>query len=315
MNADAAGLRAVAITGVGAISAVGTGVEALRDAIAAGRTGYKWYPDDLRAALPIPGYAVADVDCTPFLKRKKDKKLLPRAAELALVAAGEAIGTERPPGIGCFVGVGREPSDQVDTGPALLASITDGRLDLDKLGGIGRAMYPPLAPLRTLPNLILAHVAIHLDFTGESGTRAGEEAAGIAAIVEGWLAVAEGRADIVIAGGADCRIDLGSARDLVEQGLCGPTRGPGEGAGMIRMEPLDRAIARGATVLAVVSGGATCGDPPADAMDCRAIEPIVGAPGSAEGPLAIVAALGRSGAVFAVEDSGARAWFGWTTPA
>lgn len=313
MSAEVPALRAVAITGFGVITAVGTGVDVLRDAIATGRSGYRQYPDDLRSVLPIPGYAVAEVDCTPFLKRKKDKKLLPRAAEFALVAAGTALGADRPPAIGCFVGVGREPSDQADTGPALLASITKGKLDLDKLGGIGRAMYPPLAPLRTLPNLILAHVAIHLDFTGESGTRAGEEAAGIAALVEGWLAVAEGRAEVVIAGGADCRIDLGSARDLVDLGLCGPTRGPGEGAAMIRMEPLDRALARGATVLAVVVGGAVCGDPPAGAVDARTIEPITGATGSAQGPIAVIAELGRSGAVSAAEDSGARAWFGWRT--
>lgn len=308
-------MRLVAVTGLGLACALGTDPDAVRSAIDEGKTALTQY-DDLRNVLPIPGYGVTDVDCTPFLKRKKDRKLLPRAAELAMVAAAHALGPKEPE-VGCFVGVGREPPDQASTGPALMAAANNGKLDPVRLAEFGIKLYPPLAPLRTLPNLVLAHVAIHLDFTGESGTRAGEEAAGIAALVEGFRAVSEGRADVVIAGGADSRTDVGSARDLCRMGLCHPGRGPGEGAGMLRLEPLDRAIARGATIYAVITDGSVAAEPlPEHAVRVPdAFEAALGACGSAAGPIAVVLSMVRgAGTVLAVEASGACAWISWDLP-
>jgi 3-oxoacyl-[acyl-carrier-protein] synthase II len=304
-------LRDVAITGLGLVCSLGTDPIAVGEAIRAGRTGIS-RAGDVRDRLPIPGLARCDVDCGPLLKRKKDRKLLPRAAELALVAAAAALGDDRPEEAGLFVGVGREPPDQDETEAALVAAERGGELDPELLVTRGLPLYPPLSPLRTLPNLVLAHVGIHLGLVGEAGTRAGEEAAGLAAVVEGWLAVAEGRAEVVVSGGADSRTDAGSARDLVRMRLAGPSRAPGEGAAFVRLEPLARARARGARVwAAVTAGGVSAPSDPIPALDLA--EAAIGACGSAAAPLALVLALARggSGSGRASEESGATAWIRW----
>jgi 3-oxoacyl-[acyl-carrier-protein] synthase II len=298
----------VAITGVGIVCALGNDVAEVRAAVAAGRVAVR-KTGDLRDDLPMPGTAASVVDCVPLLRRKRDKKLLPRAAELGMVAAAAALGDDRPPDIGMFLGVGREPPDDPEATDAMLrASQRDRKFDIGLLATVGLPLYPPLTPLRTLPNLALAHVAIHLGFEGEAGTRAGEEAAGIAAIVEGWLAVAEGRADVVIAGGADSRIDPGSVRDLVRLGRLHATRGGGEGAAMLRLEPVERAQARGAAILAVIEGGGIGpSELPADAR----LDAQIGACGAAAGPIAMVVRLDRPGSLRMVEGTGASAWIAW----
>jgi 3-oxoacyl-(acyl-carrier-protein) synthase len=234
------------------------------------------------------------------LKRKKDRKLLPRAAELALVASAAALGEDRSAEVGCVLGVGREPPEE-ETEPALIAAAVDGRLDPARLATTALPLYPPLASLRTLPNLVLAHVAIHLGLTGESGTRAGDGAAGLAAVVEAYQHVREGRAEVMLAGGAESLVEAGAARDRVRMG--DGAEGLGEAAAMVRLEPLERATARGATVWAVVEEATLA---VASRAPRRSTLSGLGGCGAADGAVALVLALAAGGpwAVEVVEPSG-----------
>lgn len=173
----------------------------------------------------------------PWLRRRKDRKIMAPACRVALAAAGPAWSgsTADPVEVGIFLGVGREPPDDGESEDALAASCRDGRLDEVLLRGPGRDRYPPLLPLKTLPNMALAHISINLGIMGENGAWAGEAAAGVRALVAGVQAVAEGRCPEVLAGGADSQIDLGSARDRLRLGHSGP---PGEGAAVFRLAPL-----------------------------------------------------------------------------
>ena len=177
---------------------------------------------DARAAM-VPG-----PDLGPWLKRKKDLRLLPRAAVLALPAAGRAMGSwvGDPEELPLLVAVGREPPDSEDAEASLAAMATDGLLDREKLGGVGRALYPPLLPLRTLPNMILAHVSIAHGIRGENATFAGGTEAGYQAIDEAVRLIQRGHPRVLV-GASFAGTDLPSARDRLRLGGEDP---PGEAA-------------------------------------------------------------------------------------
>ncbi len=192
-------------------------------------------PDGLRrldALVNLPDSRAGVVDgpeLGPWLKRKKDARLLPRAAQLALPAAGVALKTFHgdAENLAIFVAVGREPPDQGEAEASLAAMERHGKVALDRLGGDGKALYPPLLPLRTLPNMVLAHVAIQHGIRGENAVFAGGEEAGRHALRAAVNTLVEGRATHALVGAAYSAVDLASARDRLRLGLIGP---PGEGA-------------------------------------------------------------------------------------
>ncbi len=239
----------IAVTGVGLLTPLGDSPQVLRQALEDG-CGALRSQHELRELPCDLGAAVQRCDLRPWLLRRKDRKLMSRAAQLALPAAGSALGDW--PGdrddVGLFVGIGREPPDAGDAERSLAASERDGQLCPRRLAGPGQALYPPLLPLLTLPNLVLSHVAINLGIRGENGTAAGEAAAGLCALVEALRVLKEGRAPAALAGAADSRVDFASARDLYRLGRAGPQRAPAEGAVFLLLEPMEAARQRGARI-------------------------------------------------------------------
>lgn len=155
-----------------------------------------------------------------YLKRRKAAKLMTPAARLAMDAVGQIwdkVGERLDPvETGLFFSVGREPPDEGDAEACLIASTVDGQFSESALATTGRSLYPPLLPLKTLPNLILGHLSIHFGLCGENAAWAGE---GVQSFVEGVLAIEEGRADCVLVGAADSLVDLGQARDCKRMGI------------------------------------------------------------------------------------------------
>lgn len=218
----------IGVLAVGCVTPLGDDPAEVVRRVYAGETALR--PQPALAALPDPHAAVVPgPDLGPWLARKKDLRLLPRAARLALPAAGRAMAgfTGDRDTLGLFVAVGREPPDEGDAEPALVAMERAGRLDRERLAGPGRALYPPLLPLRTLPNMVLAHIAIQHGIRGENGVSAGGPEAGDAILEEAFRAVGEGRAPLALVGAAWSEVDLASARDRWRVGLYEP---PGEAA-------------------------------------------------------------------------------------
>lgn len=244
----------VAVTGVGIVTPLGNQADEVLRSLEGGRSAVR-HREDL-AGLPWGGACSVDgPDLGPWLKRKKDRKLLPRAAELALPAAGTALQAWTGPrdDLGLFVGVGREPPDEGESEAALAASVRDGRLEPELLSTEGLSRYPPLLPLKTLPNMILAWLSIILEVRGANGALAGEAGAGMMALAEACHAVAEGRVPGALAGGADSSVSFGAARDLYRLGGAGPNRPPSEAAVFFLLEPLSGAQERGARVLGTLT--------------------------------------------------------------
>ncbi len=291
----------VVVSGVGLVTPLGDSAAQLSEAIQQRRSALR--PSDELARLPSPlAGRIERVDLRPWLVRRKDRKLLSRPAQLALPAAGDALGAwpgEREE-LGLFLGIGREPPDTGASEPALAASERDGRLCPQALSSRGRELYPPLLPLLTLPNLVLSHISINLEIRGWNGTVAGEAAAGVGALIEGYYAVAEGRCPAALVGGADSRVDFGSARDLYRLGRASPTRPPAEGAVFLLLEP------------AHAAGSALASIAPTCRSRSRAVEPaphwsLTGDLGAADGLLQLVIMMlhGRWGELRVSDDEGA----------
>lgn len=184
----------------------------------------------------VPGPRLRD-----WLVRRKDAKLLPRAARLALPVAGRAVaGFEGDrESLGLFVGVRREPPDEGEADAAIVASARDGHLDVGLLAGRGRDLYPPLLPLKTLPNMVLAHLSINLGVLGVADTCTGGAAAGVSALRMAIHAVVEGRCPEALAVAADSHVDGGGVRDMRRLRV---DVAPGEAAVAFRVVPAGQGL-------------------------------------------------------------------------
>jgi 3-oxoacyl-(acyl-carrier-protein) synthase len=225
-----------ALLGQGLVCALGSDVDHVRAQIAAGHDGLTELEEDGWPTLR--GGRVQGPSLKGLLKRRKDRKLLPRAATLALPAAVAALGQVDcdPEEIGLFVAVRREPADTGEADASIAASLdpATGTLSVERLAGRGRDLYPPLLPLRTLPNMVLAHVSINLALRGPADTRAGGPDAGVQALRMGIQAVAEGRCPLALVVAADSWVDAGSLRDHARLGRTSP---PGEAAAAVLIGP------------------------------------------------------------------------------
>lgn len=250
------------------------------------------------------------LDVRPLLRRRKDLKLLPDAARLAIPAAKRALGDHDATEAGLFLGVGREPPEDA-TEAAIVASLVDGALDVGQLGAVGLPLYPPLASLRTLPNLVLAHVAIQLGIRGPGATRAGDGAAGLLAIEEAVWALAEGRCDHALCGGADSLIHPAQGRDLKRRGIDGR---PAGAAAVLHLATGGWVRRTGAPVRAWVTHIETGLAPPQ--ISSMPHHAAVGRCGAADGALALATALAAqpSGQLRIQDETGARGEVCWMAP-
>src|SRR5207249_1776460 len=147
----------------------------------------------------------------------------------------------------------------------------EGRLQLERLGRCGSGALFPLWVLKYLPNMTAAHISLIHGVQGPNSTITTACAAGTQAVGEAFRLIARGDADLVLAGGADSRMDpllllaylaLGalSRADRPPTEVSRPFDGQrdgfvlGEGAGVLILEELERAQQRGAVIYAEVLG-------------------------------------------------------------
>jgi 3-oxoacyl-[acyl-carrier-protein] synthase II len=256
-------MRRVVVTGIGVISPVGTGRSTFWTALLAGKSGIGPV-----TAFDSTGYAahigaeVRDFDATRFVEKQRPD-LMGRASQMAIGAARLAI---EDSGIALDSLMRRRIGISMGTTsgePIFVEKYNDSRKEGgdDAVDPQWMALYPC--------HMIPTHVAIEFDLHGPSIMIPTACAAGNYAIGYGYDLIRTGRADLMLAGGADAfsRIPyMGFARlGAIAPERCQPfdrnRKGmvPGEGSGMLILEPLDAATARGAKIYAEVLGyGVSC---------------------------------------------------------
>jgi len=240
--------RRVAITGLGAVTCCGSGVEALWDGIL--------HPS-------VTGGEVRDFDPEQWLGPKEVRQLDPFAqfaiasADMAVADAGELGADPAKAGVIFATGVGG------------FETLTDQVGVFNEKGA--RRVSPRLVPMM-MANAACAGISMRLGWRGPSECIVTACAAGTHAIGAAARLVASGRCDVAIGGGSEAGMNavavaaFSNMTALSSSGHSRPfdARRDGfvitEGAGALVLEDWDRAVARGATIYAELAGAASTAD-------------------------------------------------------
>jgi hypothetical protein len=154
------------------------------------------------AAGPVPGF-----DPHQHGVPRKHLKTMTRAVQLgvaAVYAALEDWPTWRavpPERRGLYVGASPQSGDADDISPAVAA--TGAPFTLGGFAERGVPLIPPLWLVKGLSNNILGYASAQFDFQGDNGNWCDGRLGGAVALCNAVHAVAEGRVDLAVAGGAD----------------------------------------------------------------------------------------------------------------
>jgi 3-oxoacyl-[acyl-carrier-protein] synthase II len=249
--------RRVVITGMGMVTPLGRCVESTWEGVCAGRSGVGPVTRFDASSLPVT-FAAEAVDVEPQPEDHGDLKLRLAATALreALAQSGSVAGARTGVCLGSEIG---RPS--LDT--LAQAMVDNAAPDPEEL-----ARMHPAAPTRLVAAIAGAEGPLS---TVSTACTSSSQAVG-----EGLLRIRRGDADAMIVGGVDVLVDaimitgfakLGalSERNADPQRASRPFDADrdgfvlGEGAGILILESAERAEARGATVLAELSGfGCSC---------------------------------------------------------
>lgn len=256
-------MRRVVITGIGAVTSVGLGVKAFGQAMRDGVCGVSEITSfDTTGFATNRGCEVRGFDPEQWIHRV-DPASLGRSAQFAVAAAAMALQDS-----------GMDPTQLSEGRCGVSIGTTDGESQvIDKLteqavrGGYGSISYDLL---RQVPSHHISFaVARELGLQGGAITIPTACSAGNYAIGYAYDSVAVGDTDFMLCGGADsiCRKTFAGFYRLgtIAPDVCQPfdkdRKGilTGEGAGIMLLESLDSALARGAHIYAEVLGyGLTC---------------------------------------------------------
>ena len=173
--------RRVAVTGIGVVARAGIGADAF------------W--DGLLGEAPVGWRQIEDWDPSPYFDNPKDARRSDPCTQYALAAAAQALEmagdlTADPARRGTFVG----------TGIGGIATLED-QIEIRLTKG-ERRVSPFLVPMM-MPNAPAAAISMRYGWQGPCENTATACAAGTHAIGNGARMIADGRADVVMAGGSE----------------------------------------------------------------------------------------------------------------
>ena len=264
------GLRRVVITGLGAVTPIGNDVSQYWEGLSSGRNGVAGITlfDAARHACRFAA-EVKGFDPSGWLEPKEAKRW-DRFCQFGVVAAKQAV---------AHAGLTIDEHNQHRVGVAIGSGV-GGLLMMETqahvLNDRGPDRVSPFCVPMMIPNMATGLAAIAIGAKGPSSAVATACAAGSNAIGDAFRLIQLGLADAMVCGGAESAITpLGVAGFASAKALSFRNDDPtsasrpfdaqrdgfviGEGAGVLVLESLEHAQARGATVLAEIVGyGMTC---------------------------------------------------------
>ncbi|MCC8139147.1 MAG: beta-ketoacyl-ACP synthase II [Lachnospiraceae bacterium] len=261
-------MRRVVVTGMGAITPMGLNVNDYFENVKAGNHGFGIISSfdstefKVHTAAEVKGF-VAKEYMDPKAARRMDK-----FAQYAVAAAKEAIEDsgldmtkEDPYMVGCSIGSG-------------IGSLERTEIEYEKMVTKGPSRMSPLMVPLLISNMAAGNVSIAYGLKGKSLNVVTACATGTHSIGEGYRSIQVGDADVMVSGGTEsciCRLGVAGFSALTALSTIeDPERCSipfdkdrdgfvmGEGAGIVVLEELEHAKARGAKIYAEVVGyGAT----------------------------------------------------------
>jgi 3-oxoacyl-(acyl-carrier-protein) synthase len=270
-------MRRVAITGLGVISAVGTGTSAFFQALLSARSGIRAvdipFPTGTESVLA----GAIDFDPDPHFPRAR-LLTMDRVSQFALVAGREAmaqagLGTEpgtwpngpAPDRFGVSLGTGSGGAGSTEAAYTALLEQKVARLR-------------PMTVVLAMNNAIAAHVSMEFGLKGPSSTVSNACASSATSIGEAFRQIRHGYADAMLAGGSEALLNRGTIKAWQAMHTLAKPHADGaetscrpfsadrtglvlaEGAAMLVLEEWESAKRRGANILAELCGYASTTD-------------------------------------------------------
>ncbi|MDX8393777.1 MAG: beta-ketoacyl-ACP synthase II [Mariprofundales bacterium] len=260
-------MQRVVVTGVGMITPLGVGTEPTWKGLLAGRSGIRQITNfdakQAGMACTIAG-EVPDFDVSAFINRKDARKMdtfiqfAVASADLALQQSGLEITPENAERVGVIIG----------SGIGGLTAIERTLRKYDKYGA--RRISPFFIPM-TISNMASGWVSMRTGAKGPNLSTVTACSTGAHAVGDAYEIIKRGDADAMIAGGTEaCVCELGVGGFAAAKALSTRNDDPqaasrpwdkdrdgfvmGEGAGLLVLESLATAQARGANILAEIVG-------------------------------------------------------------
>src|SRR5437588_2545739 len=261
--------RRVAVTGAGVISPIGNTLEDFHRSLCDARPGIRRLPSEIAQGSGVQVGAMVDWQPTTVLKESEAANL-DRATQFALGAVAQALGASgldtraSPERIGVYWGTGLGGANTLETA-------------YKQVYGAGEWRTRPLTVVMAMSNAAGSNVAVRHGLRGPFANFATACSSSAMALGEAMRTIQAGRAEAMIAGGSEALLTPGTLaawqalRTLApaDAGNVAASCKPfdrrrnglvlGEGAAAFVLEDYSRAAARGAPILAVLTGyGNSC---------------------------------------------------------
>jgi len=265
-------LKRVVVTGLGALTPLGNTVAEYWQGLADGVNGCDFIKQfDASKFKTRFACEVKDFDPTLYLDRKEARKI-DRFTQFALIASDEAVKD---------AGITKDNVD-VDRVGVIFASGIGGLITFQEevvnfASGDGTPRFNPFFIPKMILDIAAGQISIRHGFRGPNYAVVSACASSTNALIEAFDNIRLGRADVIISGGSEAVISaagvggFNAMKALSERNDDPKTASRpfdkdrdgfvvGEGAGVIILESLEHALARGAKIYCEIAGGGASAD-------------------------------------------------------